>query len=407
MKIEVTDINDNPPEIVKSSRDQKILENSTTLGHVTRIGRLRAFDRDRKPNGQPFTFGILAGNEKNLFQLDSKTGWLSTVANFDREEQSLYILKVWLRDNGTPALTNNITVRVHVTDRNDNQHKEGYLELTLNIFDHQTISPNAPVGRVFVNDTDTDDLRYYDLLKGDSSTFTIDRLTGDIITKRRPTNKEYNFLVRVSDRNSSFHPVECGVKIKVNIIPSIAFSRSITLRFLEMSATQFVTSLDVYKKEIAKALEISPQNVDIFSIQDSVTGAVDVRMAAHGSPYYATENMISIIKRKRSLLKYFQNVIVGYDACSVEPRKSVGCRSVVKLTGRVQTVDNGRGQSFASLETLVDVKFDSCEKLYPGKKSCKERPCLNSGVCQDVPGSKAFICPCLLRAFPGRMVKNC
>ncbi len=384
--MEVKDINDNPPKLVESSRDQKILENSTVDGRVTRIGRLRATDPD---NGPPFTFGILKGNEKNLFRLDSKTGWLSTVSNFDREEQKLYELVVWVRDSGTPALTNNITVRVHVTDRNDNQHREGYLELTVNIFEQQTISARAPIGQVFVNDSDTDDLRYYDVLGGDSKTFTINRLTGSITMKKRPAAKEYKFRVRVSDRNSSFHPVECQVKINVNILPSEAFSTSITLRFLDMTEAEFVTNISLYRAEIAKLLETIPQNVDIFSIQKGVSkDVVDIRLAAHGSPYYAPERLIRILKKQRNRSEYFNNVIIGYDACANEPCTSGGCRSDVKLTGRVRTVDNGRGQAFGSVETAVDVRCESCDKLFPKKTSCRERPCLNSGVCQDVPGGK-------------------
>jgi hypothetical protein len=390
VKVIVHDINDNPPELVKSSRDQEILENSAVEGQVTRIGRLHAFDRDKKPNGKPFRFGILSGNEKNLFQLHSETGRLSTVSNFDREEQALYILEVWVRDSGTPALTNNITVRVHVTDRNDNQHREGYLELYVNIFDQQTISPRAPIGHVFVNDSDTDDLRYYDVLAGNSNTFAINRLTGNITMKKRPWAKEYKFRVRVSDRNSNFHPVVCQVKINVKIIPSEAFSRSITLRFLEMTAAEFLTNIDMYRNEIARGLKTISQNVDIFSIQNG-NGVVDVRLAAHGSPYYAPERLIWILKSERKRLKYFQNVIVGYDACAGEPCKSGGCRSDVKLTGRVRTVDNGHGRAFGSVEIAVNVRCESCKKLFRRKISCRERPCLNSGVCRDIPGGKISI----------------
>ena len=390
----VEDVNDNAPKIENSVL--KILENSTVEGHVTRIGQLLAKDSDSTLNGQPFFFGILSANEKNLFQLDSKTGWLSTTSNFDREEQAYYFLRVWVRDSGTPPLTNNVTVRINITDRNDNQHKEGYLGL--NVIQPQTVSPDVSVGHVFVDDKDTDDARYYDVLTGDTNAFAIERLTGNIFMKRRPYAKVYKFLVRVSDRNSSFHPVVCQVKI--NVIPSEALSKSITLRFLRMTAEEFFTSIHLYKNEIATILRTKPKNVDIFSIQNGKWrkfDVVDVRMAAHGSPYYAPERLTWILKNSGS--EYFKDVIVGYDACVEEPCESGGCRSDVTLTNKVRNVDNGEGQAFGFTQIHVDVKCQSCEKLFPKKTSCEERPCLNSGVCQDVPGGKWNVCEkneCLL-----------
>ena len=202
--IEVEDINDNVPTL-ENKLPLEVVENSNIEGLRTEIKTLRASDKDSKPNGEPFTFKIISGNEKNLFQLDSKTGFLSTEANFDREKQAVYMLVISVRDSGSPPLTNNVTVPIHVTDRNDNQHRAGYLELTVNMFEQQTISPT--IGRVFVQDKDTDDLREYKVITDDIATFAVDKLTGNIVMKKRPTPKEYKFQV------SSLY--DCMVNIKL------------------------------------------------------------------------------------------------------------------------------------------------------------------------------------------------
>ena len=231
--IEVEDINDNVPTL-ENKLPLEVAENSNVEGHRTEIKTLRASDKDSKPNGEPFTFKIISGNEKNLFQLDSKTGFLSTEANFDREEQAVYVLVVNVRDSGSPPLTNNVTVPIHVTDRNDNQHRAGYLELTVNMFEQQTISPT--IGRVFVQDKDTDDLREYKVITDNIDTFTVDKLTGNIVMKRRPTPKEYKFQV------SFLYDCMVNIKLKYSFVetPRLFIIAELSIRKLGSSSVLII-----------------------------------------------------------------------------------------------------------------------------------------------------------------------
>ena len=383
-------MNDNAPELTNSSLNLDIFENLPNVGRVV-IGKLHAVDRDLDPNGKPFTFVIQFGNEGNLFQLDRNTGEITTSATFDREHQAVYPLQVLVRDSGTPQLTRNATVKIHVKDRNDNQHREGLLELTVNLLDQQNISPNTPVGNVYVDDRDTDDLRYYEMLSGDFNTFVVDRNSGKIYMRQRPTSREYDFRVKVSDRNSTFTPVECKARIRVNRIPTEAFQKSISLRFRHTTRENVVRNLAKYKKGIAKAINTRTENVDLFSVQNAGgdAKAVDVRFGAHGSPYYAPERLVAVLKENRNQLSsHGVDAVIGFEACASEPCKTGGCDSKVVLTGTIEAVDDGYGKSFASVVTKTEVKCGNCKELFPRKTTCNSRPCYNNGTCKDTPNGE-------------------
>ena len=399
MNINVEDINDNLPQLTNSSLNQEIVENKTTNGWME-FGTLEATDLDLK-YGEPFTYGILSGNEYKFFRLDESTGVLKTNKEFNRENQAVYHLKVWIRDNGNTmrdadnnkkALTNHVIVNIHIRDINDNPHKAGTLRLTVNLLAQQTISPNTPVGKVFVDDADTDDLRYYEMLEGDFNVFSVDKKSGEIYMIQRPAPRGYEFRVKVSDRNSRYnYSVRCNVSIKVNLIPTEAFTKSISLRFLNKTRKSFVSRLDKYKSAIAEAVGTEPGNVDLFSIQNAGRDSrtVDVRFGAHGSPYYAPEELIARLKENRNRLTALDpRIVIGIDACASEPCKTGGCTSKVVLTGGIEVVDDGYGKSFASVVTRTDVKCEKCDELFPPKSTCDPRPCLSNGTCVDRPNGK-------------------
>ena len=47
--------------------------------------------------------------------------------------------------------------------------------------------------------------------------------------------------------------------------------------------------------ELARLFSTAPENVDLFGVVDNDDGGVDVRYAAHGSPYYEAEKMDGIV----------------------------------------------------------------------------------------------------------------
>eukprot|EP00079_Xenopus_tropicalis_P023299 XP_012815600.1 PREDICTED: protocadherin alpha-13-like [Xenopus tropicalis] len=114
--VDVTDVNDNPPEIKISSLSGAVKEDSSP-GFV--IALFTVTDRDSGPNGQ-----VRCQIPDNLpFYLDSKfSNYYSLVLkdNLDRESVAEYNVPISATDNGIPALSTTAYIYFSVDDINDN-----------------------------------------------------------------------------------------------------------------------------------------------------------------------------------------------------------------------------------------------------------------------------------------------
>ena len=75
------------------------------------IIRLEVSDEDLDPNGAPFSFDIIDGNQGHQFKID-REGVITTAAVFDRLIQDTYILTIRVFDNGTPPKHADVDVEV-------------------------------------------------------------------------------------------------------------------------------------------------------------------------------------------------------------------------------------------------------------------------------------------------------
>nr|KAF6346828.1 hypothetical protein mPipKuh1_010605 [Pipistrellus kuhlii] len=114
--ISVEDINDNRPEVIVTSLFSPVLEN-TLPG--TAIAFLNVHDRDSGKNGQ-----VVCYIHDNLpFQLEKSIDnyyRLVTWKHLDRERTSMYNITVMASDLGTPPLSTETHISLHVADTNDN-----------------------------------------------------------------------------------------------------------------------------------------------------------------------------------------------------------------------------------------------------------------------------------------------
>ncbi|XP_077753685.1 protocadherin beta-7-like [Canis aureus] len=145
--VHVTDINDNPPELLMSSLTSPIAENSPDT--VVAVFRIR--DRDSGNNAKmvcsiqddlPF---ILKPSVENFYTL-------VTESPLDRERQAEYNITITVSDLGTPRLKTQHNITVTVSDVNDNAPAFSQTTYTLRVRENN--SPALHIGTVSATDRD-------------------------------------------------------------------------------------------------------------------------------------------------------------------------------------------------------------------------------------------------------------
>uniref|UniRef100_A0A4W4GWN5 FAT atypical cadherin 1a n=1 Tax=Electrophorus electricus TaxID=8005 RepID=A0A4W4GWN5_ELEEL len=121
INIQLKDVNDNNPQFDSCTYKSFIVEN---LPGGTSVVQVRAMDLDSGVNGQ--VVYSLAENQENpeileLFAVDSRTGWVTTVSEIDREKKDMYTIIVIATDRAPELqMTGTTIVEVAVVDVNDN-----------------------------------------------------------------------------------------------------------------------------------------------------------------------------------------------------------------------------------------------------------------------------------------------
>ncbi|XP_034545016.1 protocadherin alpha-8-like isoform X6 [Notolabrus celidotus] len=119
IKVNVLDVNDNPPLFSKSLYKVQVVENEN-IG--TTLLTLTATDLDDGVNAQlVYSFterDSLRPDDK--FALDENTGEITVKGSIDYEENQAYEIRVQARDEGTPPRSAHSKVLVEVLDVNDN-----------------------------------------------------------------------------------------------------------------------------------------------------------------------------------------------------------------------------------------------------------------------------------------------
>lgn len=121
VRVIVTDVNDNAPDIVDPQEDVVSVREEQPAG--TEVVRIRAIDRDNGYNAS-ISYSILKGRDSDgfgIFTIDPVMGVIRTKLSLDHEERSIYRLAVAATDSGKPPKQTVRLLRVEVLDLNDNR----------------------------------------------------------------------------------------------------------------------------------------------------------------------------------------------------------------------------------------------------------------------------------------------
>ncbi|XP_066446731.1 protocadherin gamma-B1-like isoform X1 [Eleutherodactylus coqui] len=205
--IEITDENDNAPEISISSSSNLIPEDSAP---GTVVALIKVHDRDSGENGevQCIIKGYLPFE---LLSSGSNFHKIVTKSNLDREQVSSYNITIQASDKGSPQMTSRKVIRLDVTDVNDNAPV--FEKLIHSAFVTENNSPGASIFRIEAIDMDSEDnakVTYAIMTTSNeedplSSYISINPVTGVIYAQRSfdfEKHKEFNIQINARDNGA-------------------------------------------------------------------------------------------------------------------------------------------------------------------------------------------------------------
>lgn len=140
--IQVTDVNDNPPQFDQYEYTQVIPEVVFPGSFVLQV---TARDKDQGPNGK-VRYSIMQNlkTHSDWFSIDAETGIITTLTQLDYETDATPSLIVVASDRGRPPLSSTAVIKVVLQDTNDNE------PVFQNKFYNASIKENNPPGTCFL-----------------------------------------------------------------------------------------------------------------------------------------------------------------------------------------------------------------------------------------------------------------
>ncbi|KAM4562914.1 cadherin EGF LAG seven-pass G-type receptor 3 [Odontesthes bonariensis] len=202
--ITVSDRNDHSPIFEQTEYRETIREN-VEEGYP--ILQLRATDSDSPSNANiRYRFiGDTAIIARAAFEIDPRSGLITTRGSVDRETNEHYTLQVEASDQGKDPGPRSATVKVFITVLDENDNVPQFSEKRYVVAVKEDVRPHSEIHRVSATDRDKDSNAavHYNIISGNSrGQFSIDSFTGEIQVVAPldyEVEREYTLRVRAQD----------------------------------------------------------------------------------------------------------------------------------------------------------------------------------------------------------------
>ncbi|KAM4035226.1 protocadherin gamma-B1-like [Anomaloglossus baeobatrachus] len=214
LRLDISDVNDNPPTFSKSSYMAYVPENNLPGASIFSI---QASDPDTGDNAK-IIYSISntiteTPSVTSYLSINIETGVLYAQRSFDYEQNKEFIIEVTASDTGSPSLSSNVTLFINIVDQNDNAPKILYPTPDTGgsvVFEMVPFvsEPGSLITKVVAVDADSGHnswLSYHFIQVSDQKHFVISERTGEIRTSRIFNEKDllnYKVVVMVKDNGN-------------------------------------------------------------------------------------------------------------------------------------------------------------------------------------------------------------
>uniref|UniRef100_A0A673ZI10 Protocadherin 1 gamma 1 n=1 Tax=Salmo trutta TaxID=8032 RepID=A0A673ZI10_SALTR len=225
--LSVSDVNDNPPVFEEQSYSSYVTENNKPGSSMCSV---TARDPDWRQNGT-VVYSLLPSDVNGVpvssfLSINGDTGVIHAVRAFDYEQFRSFKVHVVARDNGSPPLSSNVTVRVFITDENDNSPQILYPAPAGNSLMTEMVPKAALAGslvsKVIAVDADSGQnawLSYQIVKSTDPGLFTIGLHSGEIRAQRdisESDSMKQNLVISVKDNGQPSLSTTCDVYLLIS-----------------------------------------------------------------------------------------------------------------------------------------------------------------------------------------------
>ncbi|XP_056592757.1 protocadherin beta-16-like isoform X19 [Triplophysa dalaica] len=196
--VKISDVNDNTPKFDSEYYKTIINENNSPGLPILTV---KAHDADSGPNAQLAYFlkdeDMHGARLDSFVSVNSETGAIHAVKSFDFEQMKSFAFNVTARDGGSPPLSSEVTINIHIQDQNDNAPQVLYPLQTGGSVVAEIVPRSADVGylvtKVVAVDVDSGQNAWlsYKLQKAtERALFEVGLQNGEVRTVRQVTDKD-------------------------------------------------------------------------------------------------------------------------------------------------------------------------------------------------------------------------
>ena len=193
--VKIGDVNDEIPQFSQDSYSFAVYENEPA---GTEVGVVNAIDLDSDPYNQ-FEFSLVPSHGSvNSFNIDPKSGQITTQAILDREDTAVYHLIVSANDMEDGSMSSTTTVSIYVADKNDNSPTFEFPSQANNTVQMSNLAHRGyeiiPVKAIDIDISNNGNLTYEFYKGNEEGNFNIDSLTGVISVAQSLKHIDYQLF---------------------------------------------------------------------------------------------------------------------------------------------------------------------------------------------------------------------